>query len=59
MVNGLATGRLAGPVLWGKGKADAVHGFAESKSIDLAESYAYGNGKEDLPTSRPSDARGR
>jgi putative phosphoserine phosphatase / 1-acylglycerol-3-phosphate O-acyltransferase len=49
VVNGLATGKLAGPVLWGTGKADAVGGFAEKKGIDLDQSYAYGNGKEDLP----------
>jgi putative phosphoserine phosphatase / 1-acylglycerol-3-phosphate O-acyltransferase len=48
VVNGLATGRLAGPVLWGTGKADAVRGFAEDRGIDLDQSYAYGNGKEDL-----------
>ena len=49
VVNGLATGKLAGPVLWGTGKADAVEQFAEDRGIDLGESYAYGNGKEDLP----------
>jgi putative phosphoserine phosphatase / 1-acylglycerol-3-phosphate O-acyltransferase len=49
VVNGLATGKLAGPVLWGTGKAEAVRGFAEARGIDLDESYAYGNGKEDLP----------
>jgi putative phosphoserine phosphatase/1-acylglycerol-3-phosphate O-acyltransferase len=49
VVNGLATGKLAGPVLWGTGKADAVEQFAEERGIDLGESYAYGNGKEDLP----------
>jgi putative phosphoserine phosphatase/1-acylglycerol-3-phosphate O-acyltransferase len=49
VVNGLATGQLAGPVLWGTGKAEAVEGFANRKGIDLSESYAYGNGKEDLP----------
>jgi putative phosphoserine phosphatase / 1-acylglycerol-3-phosphate O-acyltransferase len=49
VVNGLATGLLAGPVLWGTGKADAVRGFAADKGIDLEQSYAYGNGKEDLP----------
>jgi putative phosphoserine phosphatase / 1-acylglycerol-3-phosphate O-acyltransferase len=46
---GLVTGRLAGPVLWGEGKADAMRDFARSRGIDLSESYAYGNGKEDLP----------
>jgi len=49
VVNGLATGRLAGPVLWGTGKAEAVRSFAAGRGIDLGESYAYGNGKEDLP----------
>jgi len=48
VVNGLLTGQLAGPVLWGTGKADAVQRFAEDRGIDLDQSYAYGNGKEDL-----------
>jgi putative phosphoserine phosphatase / 1-acylglycerol-3-phosphate O-acyltransferase len=49
VVNGLVTGNLAGPVLWGAGKAEAVTQFSAQKDIDLDESYAYGNGKEDLP----------
>jgi putative phosphoserine phosphatase/1-acylglycerol-3-phosphate O-acyltransferase len=36
-------------VLWGTGKAEAVERFGETHRIDLGESYAYGNGKEDLP----------
>jgi putative phosphoserine phosphatase / 1-acylglycerol-3-phosphate O-acyltransferase len=48
VVNGLATGKLAGPVLWGTGKAQAVTDFAAEKHLDLEQSYAYGNGKEDL-----------
>jgi putative phosphoserine phosphatase / 1-acylglycerol-3-phosphate O-acyltransferase len=48
VAGGLVTGRLAGPVLWGSGKANAVRTFAEEKGIDLDQSYAYGNGKEDL-----------
>jgi putative phosphoserine phosphatase/1-acylglycerol-3-phosphate O-acyltransferase len=48
VVNGLATGKLAGPVLWGTGKAEAVREFAARKGIDLERSFAYGNGKEDL-----------
>jgi putative phosphoserine phosphatase / 1-acylglycerol-3-phosphate O-acyltransferase len=48
VVNGVVTGELAGPVLWGRGKADAVRGFAARLDVDLARSYAYGNGKEDL-----------
>jgi putative phosphoserine phosphatase/1-acylglycerol-3-phosphate O-acyltransferase len=49
IVNGVATGELAGPVLWGEGKADAVRAFADAENLDLDDSYAYGNGKEDLP----------
>jgi putative phosphoserine phosphatase/1-acylglycerol-3-phosphate O-acyltransferase len=49
VVNGLATGQLGGPVLWGTGKADAVRDFASARDIDLGRSYAYGNGEEDLP----------
>jgi putative phosphoserine phosphatase / 1-acylglycerol-3-phosphate O-acyltransferase len=48
VVNGVATGKLAGPVLWGDGKAEAVRGFAEREGLNLVRSYAYGNGKEDL-----------
>jgi len=49
IVNGLVTGRLAGPVLWGKGKAGAVQAFAAEHNLDFDRSYAYGNGEEDLP----------
>jgi putative phosphoserine phosphatase/1-acylglycerol-3-phosphate O-acyltransferase len=48
VVNGVATGRLAGPVLWGSGKANAVREFAARDGVDLERSYAYGNGKEDI-----------
>jgi putative phosphoserine phosphatase / 1-acylglycerol-3-phosphate O-acyltransferase len=47
VVNGVFTGQLAGPVRWGKGKADAVREFAADSGIDLARSYGYGNGDED------------
>ena len=45
---GILTGRVAGPVLWGPGKATAVKAFAAEQGLDLAESYAYGNGGEDV-----------
>jgi HAD superfamily hydrolase (TIGR01490 family) len=48
VVNGVATGELGGPVLWGEGKANAVRAFAEADGVDLRRSFAYGNGKEDL-----------
>jgi putative phosphoserine phosphatase/1-acylglycerol-3-phosphate O-acyltransferase len=44
---GILTGHVRGPILWGPGKADAVRAFAAEQGIDLAESYAYGNGGED------------
>jgi putative phosphoserine phosphatase / 1-acylglycerol-3-phosphate O-acyltransferase len=48
LLDGLVTGRVDGPVLWGPGKADAVRAFAAERGLDLGESYAYGNGGEDV-----------
>jgi len=42
------TGFVDGPVLWGGAKAQAVREFAAARDIDLAQSFAYGNGAEDL-----------
>src|SRR5438067_4480793 len=49
IVNGTATGRPGGPLLWRAGKAEAVGAFAAEYDIDLTESYAYSNGDEDVP----------
>jgi HAD superfamily hydrolase (TIGR01490 family) len=49
IVNGIATGRPGGPLLWRRGKAEAVRAFAAGHGVDLAESYAYSNGVEDVP----------
>jgi putative phosphoserine phosphatase/1-acylglycerol-3-phosphate O-acyltransferase len=49
VVSGLFTGRLAGPVLWGERKAQAVRTFAADRVVDLQRSYGYGNGDEDIP----------
>ena len=49
IVNGIATGRPGGPLLWREGKAQAVRAFAAEHGIDLQESYAYSNGNEDIP----------
>src|SRR6516165_1264215 len=49
IVNGIATGRAGGPLLWRAGKAVAVREFAEKHGIDLSQSYAYSNGDEDVP----------
>ena len=45
-------GRFTGSVrrtVYGKGKLDAARGFAESRGIDLSDSYFYSDGGEDLP----------
>ncbi len=54
MENGICTGRPGGPLLWREGKAAAVRAFAAEHDIDLAESYAYSNGNEDVPFLRTS-----
>jgi HAD superfamily hydrolase (TIGR01490 family) len=46
---GLLTGRPGGELLWGAGKARAVERFAAEHDIDLTASYAYSNGREDVP----------
>jgi putative phosphoserine phosphatase/1-acylglycerol-3-phosphate O-acyltransferase len=45
--DGILTGEIEGPILWGPGKAAAVRQFARQQRIDLDRSYAYGNGAED------------
>jgi putative phosphoserine phosphatase/1-acylglycerol-3-phosphate O-acyltransferase len=39
---------VAGPVLWGQNKADAVAAFAADAGVKLAESFGYANGDEDV-----------
>jgi putative phosphoserine phosphatase/1-acylglycerol-3-phosphate O-acyltransferase len=46
--DGRLTGRIEGPVLWGRNKADAVAAFAADNGVKLAESYGYANGDEDV-----------
>jgi putative phosphoserine phosphatase/1-acylglycerol-3-phosphate O-acyltransferase len=46
--DGICTGRIAGPPLWGPAKADAVARFADTHAVDLGASYAYANGDEDV-----------
>jgi putative phosphoserine phosphatase/1-acylglycerol-3-phosphate O-acyltransferase len=48
VADGRLTGRVDGPVLWGRNKADAVAGFAADSGVKLAESYGYANGDEDV-----------
>jgi putative phosphoserine phosphatase/1-acylglycerol-3-phosphate O-acyltransferase len=46
--DGRCTGEVDGEMLWGKPKALAVLAFAREHDIDLENSFAYGNGDEDL-----------
>lgn len=49
VVDGLLTGELAGPMLWGEPKAAAVRRFARENEVDLRSSHGYANGAEDVP----------
>lgn len=46
--DGVLTGKVVKPVIWGAGKASAVQKFAEERGIDLADSYFYADGDEDI-----------
>jgi len=46
--NGVLTGGVEKPILWGPGKANAVQKFAAERGIDLKKSYFYADGDEDV-----------
>ncbi len=46
--DGILTGQVVRPILWGSGKAVAVQQFAAANDIDLAQSYFYADGNEDV-----------
>ena len=46
--DGLITGEVKTPIIWGPGKARAVQGFAAKNGVDLARSYFYADGDEDV-----------
>ncbi|WP_066898434.1 HAD-IB family hydrolase/lysophospholipid acyltransferase family protein [Mycolicibacterium houstonense] len=46
--DGLITGEVITPVIWGAGKARAVQNFSAANGIDLAKSYFYADGDEDV-----------
>jgi HAD superfamily hydrolase (TIGR01490 family) len=50
--DGLFSGRLDGPFMYGEGKLEGIAGFAESHDIDLGESWAYSDSASDLPMLR-------
>jgi HAD superfamily hydrolase (TIGR01490 family) len=49
VVDGVYTGQLAGPFVYGEGKAQALREFADAEGIDLALSWAYSDSVSDLP----------
>ena len=46
--DGVLTGDVERPVLWGPGKSEAVQRLAAEHGVDLAQSYFYADGDEDL-----------
>lgn len=45
---GIISGKLEGRPPWGAGKAVAVRAFADAQAVDLAQSFGYANGNEDI-----------
>lgn len=45
--NGLLTGQVTKPIVWGRRKAAAVQRFCETHEVDLSGSYFYADGDED------------
>src|SRR6266576_3332349 len=50
--DGMLTGRIVEPFVYGDGKVAAMKRFAEEHDIDLAESWAYSDSASDLPMLR-------
>jgi HAD superfamily hydrolase (TIGR01490 family) len=48
-VDGVYTGELAGPFVYGPGKVTAIREIAEWEGYDMALSYAYSDSASDLP----------
>ena len=46
--DGLITGEVQRPIIWGPGKARAVQEFAAANGVDLSKSYFYADGDEDV-----------
>ncbi|WP_454793620.1 HAD-IB family hydrolase [Mycolicibacterium lutetiense] len=46
--DGLITGEVMRPVIWGPGKARAVQNFSAANGVDLTKSYFYADGDEDV-----------
>jgi HAD superfamily hydrolase (TIGR01490 family) len=50
--DGLLTGGIVAPIVWGPGKAAAVTRFADGCDVDLESSYFYADGDEDVALMR-------
>ena len=50
--DGLITGEVKTPIIWGPGKARAVQAFAAENGVDLSKSYFYADGDEDTALMR-------
>jgi HAD superfamily hydrolase (TIGR01490 family) len=50
--DGLYTGRLNGPFVYGEGKVEAMQRFSSEHDIDLQQSYAYSDSASDMPMLR-------
>lgn len=48
VVDGIYTGRLAGPFCYGEGKAEAISLLAAERNIDLASSWSYSDSMSDV-----------
>jgi putative phosphoserine phosphatase/1-acylglycerol-3-phosphate O-acyltransferase len=46
--DGLITGEVRTPIIWGPGKARAVQSFSANNGVDLSKSYFYADGDEDV-----------
>ncbi|MGD9794442.1 MAG: HAD-IB family hydrolase, partial [Acidimicrobiia bacterium] len=47
VIDGVLTGKVVQPVIWGESKADQAQVFAAARGIDLSRSYFYADGDED------------
>ena len=52
VVDGVYTGKAAGPFTYGEGKAEAMRALAAEQDFDLEASYAYSVSASDLPMLR-------
>lgn len=47
VLDGVITGEVLPPMMWGTGKARAVQGYAAEHGVDLKQSWFYADGDED------------